>query len=226
MKIQGSGVVVTGASQGLGASLAKELAARGARVVLVARRRGALDALAKEIRARGGDAHALVADVADKTATHAIAGAAAALVGDVDLLVHNASALGPTPLRLLLDTECEDTKAIVGGMLLRDRGLVVQVSSDAATSAYPRWGAYGASKAAGDHLTRIWAAELEGTGVRFLSVDPGEMDTKMHADALPDADPSTLARPDDVAQRLVALIERSDLERSGARIELASAEAV
>ena len=96
------------------------------------------------------------------------------------------------PLRLLLDTECEDleralavnlvgpfrlTKALAGPMVLRGRGLVVHVSSDAAVEAYPRWGAYGVSKAALDHLGRIWAAELAGTGVRVLTVDPGEMDT-------------------------------------------------
>ena len=63
----------------------------------------------------------------------------------------------------------------------------MHISSDAAVSAYPRWGAYGVSKAALDHLARTWAAELEGTGVRVLTVDPGEMRTQMHADAIPDA---------------------------------------
>jgi NAD(P)-dependent dehydrogenase (short-subunit alcohol dehydrogenase family) len=235
MNIEGAAVVVTGGSEGLGASLARELASRKARVVVVARREEALRRLVDEIREAGGEAHALAADVGDKLATHAIAGAAAALVGSVDLLVHNASTLGPVPLRALLDTECEDlarvlevnvlgpfrlSKAIVGGMVLRDRGLVVHVSSDAATSAYAGWGAYGVSKAALDHLARIWAAELEGTHVRFLSVDPGEMDTRMHADALPDADPRTLARPAEVASRLADVIARSAEVASGSRLEL------
>jgi len=235
MNIEGAAVVVTGGSEGLGASLARELASRKARVVVVARREEALRRLVDEIREAGGEAHALAADVGDKLATHAIAGAAAALVGSVDLLVHNASTLGPVPLRALLDTEREDlarvlevnvlgpfrlSKAIVGGMVLRDRGLVVHVSSDAATSAYAGWGAYGVSKAALDHLARIWAAELEGTHVRFLSVDPGEMDTRMHADALPDADPRTLARPAEVASRLADVIARSAEVASGSRLEL------
>src|SRR4029077_18551738 len=127
------------------------------------RERGALGEIVAQIKESGGEAHALAEDVGDKGAIHRIAGAASALVGPIDLLVHNASTLGPVPLRLLLDTDCEDleralavnlvgpfrlTKAIAGGMALRGRGVVVHVSSDAATSAYPRWGAYGVSKAA------------------------------------------------------------------------------
>ncbi len=231
---ESSAALVTGASRGLGKALAKELARRGARVVLVAREREPLEAVARAIEAAGGVAHALPADVGDKHAIHAIAGAAAALVGPVDLLVHNASTLGKTPLPLLLDTECEDlervlevnlvgpfrlTKALAGSMALRRRGLVVHVTSDASVSAYPGWGAYGVSKAALDHLARTWAAELDGTGVRVLSVDPGEMNTRMHADAIPDADPATLADPADVARRIVDLIARADALPNGARVE-------
>jgi len=237
MMIRGSGALVTGGSEGLGAALAKELAKRGARVVVVARREAKLHEVVRAIRREGGDAHAVVADVGDKLATHAIAGAAAALIGSVDLLIHNASTLGPVPLPLLLDTQCEDlarvlevnvvgpfrlSKVIVGGMVLRDRGLVVHVSSDAAVEAYPGWGAYGASKAAHDHLARVWAAELSATPVRFLSLDPGEMDTRMHQDAMPDADISQLARPADVARRLVDLIARSGGMPSGSRSVLSA----
>jgi NAD(P)-dependent dehydrogenase (short-subunit alcohol dehydrogenase family) len=219
MELRDAAAIVTGASRGLGAALARRLAAEGARVVLVARGAEELTRVADQIRAAGGEAHALAADVGDKDAVHAIAGAAAALVGPVDLLVHNASTLGPTPLRLLLDTECEDleqvlavnlvgpfrlTKVVAGSMVLRGRGTVVHVTSDAATSAYPRWGAYGVSKAALEHLGRIWAAELEGSGVRVVTFDPGEMDTQMHRDAIPDADPATLADPAEVAARLLA----------------------
>ena len=233
MDISGTATLVTGASRGLGEALALQLAAQGARVVLTARSRAALEPVLQRIRERGGEAHALEADIGVKEDIYPLAGAAAALVGPIDLLIHNASELGPTPLRLLLDTECEDlervlavnllgpfrlSKVIGGSMALRERGAIVHVSSDAAVNAYSHWGAYSVSKAALDHLARIFAAELGARGVRSFSVDPGEMDTRMHAAALPDADPRTLARPADVAARIVALI-RSDHTPNGARLE-------
>ena len=237
MQIRDRAVLVTGGSRGLGKALGHALARQGARVVLVARGGDALRAAAEAIRGEGGEAHALVADVGAKTDIYAIAGAAAALVGPIDVLVHNASTLGPTPLRPLLDTDCEDlarvfevnvagpfrlTKAIAGGMAVRRRGLVVKVTSDASVCAYPTWGSYGVSKAALDHLGRIWAAEMAGTGIRFLTIDPGEMDTAMHAEAMPDADRSRLAHPDEVARRIVDIVTHAEQIASGTRLEAAS----
>ncbi len=233
MDIAGAGVVITGGSRGLGRALGSALARAGARVVLVARNAEEVERAAAEIRAEGGEAHALPADVGSKEDVHRIAGAAAALAGPIDVLVHNASTLGPTTLRLLLDTECEDlsrvlevnlvgpfrlTRAIAGAMAVRGRGLVLHVTSDASVNAYPRWGAYGVSKAALDHLARTWAAELEGTGVRVLTVDPGEMRTAMHAAAMPEADPAALADPAAVAARLASIIASAEDVPSGARI--------
>jgi NAD(P)-dependent dehydrogenase (short-subunit alcohol dehydrogenase family) len=225
----GESVVITGGSRGLGRALGRALAGAGARVVLVARHAEPLRAVVEEIRAAGGEAHGVVADVADVDAAAAIAGQAAALAGPIDVLINNASTLGPVPLRLLLDTDCEDldralavnvvgpfrlTKAIAGSMVLRGGGAIVNITSDAATEAYPTWGAYGASKAALEQLGRIWAAELEGTGVRVLTVDPGEMDTVMHADAIPEADRAQLGDPARVAERIVGVL--ADASRGGA----------
>ncbi len=183
MDIRGRGAVVTGGSQGLGKALAIALAKRGARVVVTARGEEAIERVAEEIRNSGGAAHAIAGDVADKQFVHPLAASAAALIGDVDILIHNASTLGPVPMPLLLDTECEDfsavletnvigplrlTRRIAANMALRKRGVVVFISSDAATSAYPNWGAYGVSKAALDHLARSFAAELADSGVRFF----------------------------------------------------------
>ena len=109
------------------------------------------------------------------------------------------------------------TKVIAGSMALRGRGTIVNISSDAAVEGYPRWGAYAVSKAALDQLTRVWAAELADSGVRLFSVDPGEMNTRMHADAIPDADPATLADPADVAARIVKLIANPLAAPTGAR---------
>ena len=225
MKLNGSGFVVTGASRGLGRALAFELAGRGARLLLVARGAEALDATVRELRVMGATVHGVVADVSDKEAIVPLAGQAQALLGQVDVLINNASTLGKpegeTAPPSLMDTACETleqvlavnlvgpfrlTKALAVPMVLRGSGVVLNISSDAAVEAYPGWGAYGASKAALDQLTRIWAAELQGTGVRMLHVDPGEMDTAMHAEALPDADRSTLAKPEEVAKRLVRLL--------------------
>ena len=109
-------------------------------------------------------------------------------------------------------------KIIAGSMALRGKGLVISISSDAAVEAYAGWGAYSASKAALDHMTRIWAAEVDETGVRFLSIDPGEMNTKMHADAMPDADPASLKDPDEVAHRILDIIQNAETYPNGTRL--------
>src|SRR4051794_29250989 len=233
--LQGQTALVTGGSQGLGRALGGALGQAGARVVLVARRFEPLAAAVAEIRAAGGEAHAIVADVADKDAAASIAGQAAALVGPIDVLINNASTLGPVPLRLLLDTDCEDleralavdlvgpfrlTKAIAGPMVLRGAGVIINVTSDAATEAYERWGAYGASKAALEQMGRVWGAELAGTGVRVVNVDPGEMDTGMHADAIPDANRAELADPARVAAEIVALLAADPGPAAGTRVAI------
>ncbi len=239
MDLKNKTALVTGASRGLGRALATRLARDGARIVLVARDEGRLEAVARAIRQEGGTAFAIAADIGDKQAVHGIAGRAAALAGPVDVLVHNASTLGQIPLDSLLDTPCEAlerafsvnvigpfrlTKLLVGAMVLRKGGIVVHVTSDAGVNAYANWGAYGITKAALDHLTRIWAAELEATGVKFLAVDPGEMDTQMHADALPDSDRAELESPDRVADRIARLLARDERWASGARLEARVAE--
>ena len=234
MNIQGKTALVTGAGRGLGRAAAFALAARGAHVVLVSRSPSALDEVRGFIRARGGLAHSIVADVADPEQIYPLVGQAAALAGPISILLNNASTLGPVPLRPLLDTDCEDferalavnllgpfriTKAVLGSMIARDEGLIVNISSDAAVNPYSDWGAYSVTKAALDHLTRIWAQEVQtaGLGIRFLSFDPGEMDTKMHREALPAADPKSLKQAQDVAETLLDLIQTTDWV-SGARI--------
>ena len=212
---QGLRVLITGGTSGLGKALAEALALRGAQVVIVARH------TAPEPM-RG--VHFIQADVSKKSDTYRISAEAIAHLGGVDLLINNASALGATPLRLLMDTDCEDlqhvletnligafrlTKAILPGMVLRKSGTVLNISSDAAVNPYPRWGSYGASKAALAHLSRIWGEELKDQGVHFIAVDPGDMNTPMHAAAIPDADVSQLNDPRDVALRLLEVIHAS-----------------
>ena len=235
MTVRGAGIVITGGSKGLGEALAFELARRGARLFLTARGKNDLDRVVRAVRARGGEAHAWPADVAEKDAVYPLAGAAQATLGHVDILIHNASALGPRPLRPFLDTDCEDleralavnlvgpfrlSKALLGPMAMSGRGLLVHVTSDASVSAYPNWGAYSASKAALDHLGRVWAAELEPFGVRVMSVDPGDMNTDLHREAAPGDDPSTLLDPAEVAERFADLLELVETLSNGARVAL------
>ncbi|HEU5132157.1 MAG TPA: SDR family NAD(P)-dependent oxidoreductase, partial [Pyrinomonadaceae bacterium] len=102
------------------------------------------------------------------------------------------------------------TKALMGALAASARegrgAVVLNVSSDAAVSAYAGWGSYGSSKAALHHMSRIWNEEHAGEGVRFLSLDPGDMDTPMHAAAIPDADPASLKRPEQSAHEFVEAI--------------------
>jgi NAD(P)-dependent dehydrogenase (short-subunit alcohol dehydrogenase family) len=226
-------VLLTGATRGLGLALAQDLGRRGAKIAVVAQNAVRLSEALAELTRADVRAFGIRADVGEKEAIHRVVGHAQALIGPIDVLVHNASTLGPTPLPSLLDTECEDfmrvlevnlvgpfrlSKALAPSMLVRGRGLIAHISSDAAVEAYPNWGAYGVSKAALDHLSRSFAAELADTPVRVLSIDPGEMDTDMHRAALPEADPDTLASPALVAARISRIFEDADGFPSGTRV--------
>src|SRR5829696_1656845 len=210
-------VAVTGGTSGLGLALVRLLAARGARVAFVARTARAVERIAHET-----GAHGIVGDLGRKDDIYPIALQITGNLGGLDVLVNNASSLGPTPLALLGDTECEDfeqalavnllgpfrlTKALFGALAASARdgrgALVVNISSDAAVNAYSGWGAYGASKAALRHLTAIWGEEARAEEVRFLSIDPGDMDTPLHALAVPDADRSSLKRPEASAAEIL-----------------------
>lgn len=215
-------VAITGGTSGLGLALLRELLSRGARVAFVARTRKRVEQVVRE----NPGAHGIVGDVSAKNDIYPMAIQIAGELGGLDVLINNASDLGPTPLAMLSDTECEDlerayatnvfgpfrlTKALMGAMAASARegrgAVVLNISSDAAVNAYPGWGAYGSSKAALHHLSRIWNEEHANEGVRFLSLDPGDMDTPMHAVAIPDADPATLKRPEQAARELIEAIE-------------------
>jgi NAD(P)-dependent dehydrogenase (short-subunit alcohol dehydrogenase family) len=211
-------VAVTGGTSGLGLALVRTLHAAGASVAFVARGRDRVQSIQHECPGT----HGIVGDVSAKDAIYPIALQILGGLGGLDVLINNASDLGSTPLALLADTDCEDleramatnvmgpfrlTKALLGALAASARegrgAVVINVSSDAAVNAYPTWGAYSASKAALRHLTQIWDAELSAEGIRLLSIDPGDMDTPLHAIAVPDADPATLKRPEAAAEELV-----------------------
>src|SRR5262245_40771611 len=221
-------VAIPGCTSGVGLALVRECLNRGAHVAFVARTHDRVEQIA---RAHNG-AIGIVGDVSRKEDIHPIALQVTAGLGGLDVLVNGASSLGPVPLKLLADTECEDfeaaldtnvlgpfrlTKTLLGALAAsaRERGssVVVNISSDAAINAYPQWGAYSASKAALLHMSRIWNEELAAEGVRVLSIDPGDMDTPMHALAVPDADRSTLKRPETAAREIADAIAATLHER-------------
>ena len=219
-RLDGVRVAITGGTSGLGLALVHELTRRGASVAFVARTADRVAQIAAEEAA-----HGIVGDVSIKHDIHPIALQITGRLGGLDVLVNNASDLGPVPLALLGDTQCEDferalqtnvlgpfrlTKALLGALAASARqgrgAVVLNISSDAAVQAYERWGAYGASKAALAHMTRIWNAEAVAHGIRFLALDPGDMDTPMHALAVPDADRAQLRPPADAAHDLADAI--------------------
>ncbi len=226
--------LITGASRGLGRALAVEFARQGASLVINSRV-NSVEALRETealVRTLNAPVLSVVADVSDRADVERLTGEALARFGRVDVLVNNASALGPTPMPFLADTSIEEfkdvlrtnvtgpfmlTRALVGQMLARGNGSIINVSSDAGAVGYPTWGAYGVSKAALDHLTRVWAAELEGTGVRINSVDPGDMDTAMKRASEPDGDASQWAKPETVTQVFVYLASKEAAQVNGKR---------
>lgn len=219
MQLQGSVAVVTGASRGLGLEIARAYAARGARLVITARGREALDAAAAEL-SRQTDVVAVAADVSRDA--ERIVEAGLQRFARIDVLVNNASELGPSPMPALEAYPWQDlervlrvnvlaplhlVQLVLPGMKVRGSGIVINVSSDAGVEAYPGWGGYGASKAALEHLSRTLAAELEGSGVRVFTVDPGDMNTEMHRLAEPGVDLSHLPGPAVAAPAFVRLVE-------------------
>jgi NAD(P)-dependent dehydrogenase (short-subunit alcohol dehydrogenase family) len=215
--------LITGASQGLGREIARLYAGWGLRLALTARGREALDAVADEL-GRVTDVFALAGDVADATHSQRLVELAQARLGPIDILVNNASMLGPSPMPRLEDYPLDAlddvlhvnligplrlAQLVLPHMRARHAGLIINVTSDAAVQAYPTWGGYGASKAALEHASRILAAELEGSGVRVYVVDPGDMNTAMHRDAEPGVDLSHLPGPELVAPAFLQLLEES-----------------
>jgi NAD(P)-dependent dehydrogenase (short-subunit alcohol dehydrogenase family) len=219
MQLRNRVAVITGASRGLGHEIARQFAGRGARLVLVARGEADLRTATEEL-ARATDVLAIAGDVSE--AAEQIAAAALDRFGRVDVLVNNASEIGPSPmppleaypwdvlltvLRVNAVAPLHLTQLLLPQMKARGDGVIINVTSDAAVQAYRGWGGYGASKAALEHLSRVLAAELEGSGIRVYVVDPGDMNTGMHRLAEPGVDLSHLPGPEMPAPAFVRLVE-------------------
>jgi len=209
---------VTGASRGIGAATAGALARLGAHVVITARTQGGLEETDDAVRAAGGTATILPLDLKQADTIDAVGPTLVQRFGRLDILVHNAGALGKlTPAGHILPRDFADCLAVnltASYRLIRtcapvlaasDAGRAVFVTSSVASTPRAFWGAYAASKAGMEMLVRTWADEVDGTSLRVNLFDPGGTATRMRATAFPGEDPGTLPTPASVAEKLVAL---------------------
>ncbi len=228
--LAGKVALVTGASRGIGAATAVELARRGAHVVITARTQGGLEETDDAIRAAGGQATLLALDLADVAALDTLGPSLFARFGKLDILVSNAAALGvltPVPHIVLKDwaevvaVNMTATLRLIAGCapLLRaaEAGRAVFLTSRHAQAPGAYWAAYGATKAAMEHLVLSWAAEVATTRIRVNLCDPGIVATRLRRTAMPGEDQSSLAKPADVAPAIADLCEAGEA-RHGARV--------
>ena len=227
-------VMITGASKGLGRELTLAFAQKGAYLAICARGEKNLLKVKKEAEGKGASyVLAVTGDVSKSRDVERFVAMTEELYGKVDVLINNASILGPSPMPLLLDYPEEDfvevlkvnavspflvTRRILPGMILNNKGSIINVTSEAGNTGYAGWGAYGISKFALEGLTETWADELKETGVRVNMVDPGEMDTDMHRLAVPDCD-YELANPKDVINVFLYLASDSSKHINGQRFQ-------
>ena len=236
-KLSGKNILITGASQGLGREIALRFAREGAAgLSLVARHTDQLNKVRDEIRkiAPKIDIVVIEADVSkSRDIERMVATTLAQFKGNLDVLVNNASTIGPSPMPNLLDYPVEDFRevidtSLIGPFLLIKNALpamierggsIINVTSDAGQVGYPGWGAYGISKFGLEGMSQTWASELEETGVRVNWVDPGNMNTAMHRAAEPEEDPSEWANPADVTDVFVFLASDESRDVTGKRFQ-------
>ena len=222
-RLDGCIALVTGASRGIGAAVAVELGRLGAQVVLTARTQGGLEETDDAVRAAGGQASLLPLDLLDADQIDAIGPTLYQRFGRLDVLVHNAGALGKlTPASHIMN---DDWATVIGVNLTASLRLIrtcepllrrapagraVFVTDAVARAPHAYWGAIGATKAGMENLVLAWAQELASTGVRVNLFDPGPVRSRMHAQAFPGLDPKTLREPDSVAPALARLCLASE----------------
>ncbi|MCE1237130.1 MAG: SDR family NAD(P)-dependent oxidoreductase [Hyphomicrobiales bacterium] len=219
--------LVTGASRGIGYTLAKELARAGAHVVAVARTQGALEELDDEIQAFGGSATLVPLDLTDMEGIDRLGGALYEKFGRLDILIGNAGLLGPMGplshagpkdfdkvLAVNLTANWRLIRSMEPLLKLAPAGRAVFLSSGAARRIRPFWGPYAMTKAALEAMVKTWAMELEITAVKANLINPGPLRTRMRAQAMPGEDAETLDTPIVLVPKLIELVS-PELEISG-----------
>ena len=236
-ELAGKNILITGASQGLGREMSLRFAREGAAgLSLVARHGDQLNKVRELVRkvAPNIDIVVIEADVSKaRDIERVVASTLAQFKGHLDVLVNNASTIGPSPMPDLLDYPVEDFRSVldtnlIGPFLLiksalpamiESGGSIINVTSDAGQVGYPGWGAYGISKFGLEGMSQTWASELENTEVRVNWVDPGSMNTAMHRAAEPEEDPGEWADPADVTDIFVFLASDASKGVTGKRFQ-------
>ena len=226
-RLDGRVALITGASRGIGAAVAKRFAREGAHVVLVARTVGGLEEVDDAVRAAGGSATCAPFDLLDYPAIDRLGALLAERHGRLDVLVGNAAMLGglrpmghypPADWEKLFALNVTANWRLIRAFdaLLRasDAGRAIFVTASAARSHTAYWGAYAASKAALESMARSYAAELTKTAVRVNLIEPAATRTRLRAEAMPGEDPQSLPHPDDITDGFVELAE-ADCQRNG-----------
>lgn len=214
--LDGRIALITGASRGIGAAVAKAYAREGAHVVLLARTVGGLEETDDAIRAAGGTATLMPLDLLKLKDIDALGPTIAERFGRLDILVGNAAMLGDlSPVAysdavmwervfdLNLHANIRLIRTLHPLLAASDAGCALFVTSGAAHMNVPYWGAYAASKAALEHAVQTYAAENEGTALKIALVDPGEVRTDMHAEAFPGLDPNDFPAPEEIVARFL-----------------------
>ncbi len=220
--LEGKIALVTGASRGIGAAVAKSLAAKGAHVIALARTTGGLEELDDEIKQLGGAATLVPADLRNFDDLDRLGQALYERFKKLDILVGNAGQLGVLSPLPHVDQKAWDEVIAVNvtanyrlirslDLLLRaaDAARAVFITSGAANKATAYWGPYAVSKAAMDLLVRTYAAEVSTTNIKVNLFNPGPIRTRMRAKAMPGEDPMTLEVPETVAEAIVELCQPS-----------------
>lgn len=219
--------LITGASRGIGAAVAKRYAEEGAHVILVARTVGGLEEVDDHVKSLGSNATLVPMDLTDFNKIDQLAAAIKEKFGRLDVLVGNAGALGVLSPITHLDAKKWDEvmnlnvtsnwrllRAFEPLLKISDAGRVIFVSSGVTESIFPYWGAYSISKHALESMAEIYAAECSRTKIKINIVDPGVVRTRMRAEAFPGENPEKLPRPEDITEIFVKLAE-SKFSKSG-----------
>ncbi|HEX2225867.1 MAG TPA: SDR family NAD(P)-dependent oxidoreductase [Candidatus Binatia bacterium] len=228
----GKVALITGGSRGIGKAIATAYGREGAKVFICGRNEAAIHGAMQEIRAGGGEIDGTAGDVADSGDARRIRDAALQRFGSIDILVNNASLLGPRVpiaeypfsawqdvMRVNVDGLFLMTQQVLQTMIPRHQGSIINVTSGVGRVGKARWGAYSVSKFALEGFTQMLAEELQDSGIRVNSINPGPTRTAMRAAAYPEEDPQTLPRPEEITNGFVYLASDESLGVSGKTFE-------